>query len=86
MADFLSYRRLVRDDGLIAFHDIQPDGRDQGETVAHSGGVPVLWSQLRVHYPAQEFISLPQSQRGMGIGWIRYSSSVHIPESLSQSA
>jgi cephalosporin hydroxylase len=86
LADFLSYRHLVRDGGLIAFHDIQPDGRDQGETVAYSGGVPVFWSQLRDHYPAQEFISLPQSQRGMGIGCIRYSSSIQIPEALSPSA
>ena len=75
LADFHRYRPLVRDGGLIAFHDIQPDGRDQGETRAFSGGVPDVWRHIRAQYPSQEFIRDRLTQRGRGIGVISYSPS-----------
>lgn len=76
LTDFHLFRRLVRDGGLIAFHDIQPDGRDQGENRAYSGGVPDLWRHVRRQYPSWEFIMDRSTQRGRGIGVISYSASV----------
>jgi len=85
LQDFLKYRLLVRDSGLILFHDIVPDyatryGRPSG---AYSGGVPQLWERLSTHYPARTFINKP-NQDGMGIGVIRYDSSIGLPESLAE--
>ena len=76
--DFLRYRDLVRPGGLIAFHDIQPDGRDAGETVAYAGEVPQFWRRLSPSYDAREFIADP-AQRGLGIGVIRYDPAVELP-------
>ena len=96
LADFLSYRHFVRDGGVIAFHDVQPDGSDQsgivpplpasvGGGVPYAGGVPVLWRRLRDHYPSREFIRDPKSQFGLGIGAITYSAGVALPEELHDS-
>lgn len=75
-ADFTRYCGLVRDGGIVAFHDICPDGRDEGEhPLGWSGGVPELWSELRDQYSSREFIADP-SQRGYGIGVLIYSSGV----------
>lgn len=60
--DFLMYSQLVRESGLIAFHD-----------VAESGGsreVQRLWSELKPNYQHEEFIH--ETGRGaMGIGVLR---------------
>jgi len=86
LSDFLTYRDLVRDGGLIAFHDIQSDGRERGVvTDAWSGGVPVLWRGLKPLYRTWEFIGSPD-QFGYGIGVIEYSSSVVVPERELQRA
>lgn len=81
--DFLSYRHLVRDGGLILFHDIVPDhGTRFGRvTQAWAGDVPVLWSRLKQLYPHEEFIYHPL-QNGCGIGMLHYSSQVEVPEPL----
>jgi len=95
VADFLSYRHLVREGGVIAFHDIQPDGRERsgavpplpaslGGGLPYAGGVPVLWRRLRDHYQSHEFISDPTSQLGLGIGAIVYSHEVALPEELQR--
>lgn len=78
-ADFLAYRALVRDGGLIAFHDIVPD-RANGEpgSGAFSGGVPRIWQLLKQCYPTEEFVADWKDQRGFGIGVLTYSPSVSI--------
>lgn len=85
LQDFLKYRHLVRDNGLILFHDIVPDyttryGRPTG---AYSGGVPLVWERLSALYPARTFINKP-NQDGMGIGVLRYDPSIPIPNALAQ--
>ena len=59
--DFERYRRLVRPDGLIAFHDIVP-GPDE-----MVGGVPRFWNDLKSRYRHREFVENWQ-QVGLGIG------------------
>lgn len=78
--DFLMYRHLVRENGFILFHDIIQDHaiRYGKVTPAYSGGVPIIWEKLKKIYPSQEFIQ-NRNQNGMGIGVIRYSSSVELP-------
>lgn len=85
--DFLRYRHLVRQDGLILFHDIVPDypTRYRKPSGSYSGGVPDVWQELSQLYPARAFIHRP-NQDGMGIGILRYSESVAIPASFAQSA
>lgn len=82
--DFVMYRHLVREGGLILFHDIVQDhGVRYGKiTSAFSGGVPTLWKELKQRYPFREFIQDPE-QDGMGIGIIRYSSTVPLPDHFS---
>jgi cephalosporin hydroxylase len=68
-ADFLAYRQLVRDGGLIAFHDIVPDyrcrfGATDGPWV---GDVPQVWEKVKCGYESFEFVSDPD-QNGYGIG------------------
>ena len=81
--DFLTYRHLVREGGLVAFHDIVPY---QGKSA--EGGrfnpfieVPQFWSKIKPFYPAHEFIRNPE-QDYYGIGAIRYSTAVSLPEEL----
>jgi len=72
--DFLAYRGLVRDGGIIAFHDIVPDhGQRFGiKTAGYAGEVPLLWSRLKDAYPSREFVEA-QGQDGCGIGALEYS-------------
>jgi predicted O-methyltransferase YrrM len=68
--DFEMYSPLVREGGIIAFHDIIPDHttRFAKKTEAYAGGVHRLWEQLKLRYAAhQEFVEDPM-QDGMGIG------------------
>lgn len=81
--DFLKYKSLVRDGGLIAFHDIIPDyltryGTQTGHWV---GDVPKFWNKIKSYYPFYEFVEDPE-QDGLGIGVICYDSSIAIPEEL----
>ena len=85
--DFLHYRHLVRDVGLILFHDIVPDRgtRFGEETYWWAGGVPLLWDRLKELYPAREFVS-DVEQGGFGIGAIYYDSSVELSDDFIRSA
>ncbi|WP_375495467.1 class I SAM-dependent methyltransferase [uncultured Nostoc sp.] len=81
--DFLNYRHLVREGGIIVLHDIVPDyytryGQQTGRWV---GEVPKFWTRIKSHYPYYEFIENPE-QDGLGIGAIRYSSKNTLPEDL----
>jgi predicted O-methyltransferase YrrM len=65
--DFLNYREFVRDDGLIAFHDICPvTDADAGR---FTGDVPAFWKLISTMYPSREFVAAP-GQQGLGIGVI----------------
>jgi predicted O-methyltransferase YrrM len=81
--DFLKYRHLVRDGGLIVFHDIVPDylTRYGIQTNRWVGGVPLFWSKIKLFYPFYEFVEEPE-QDGLGIGAIRYYSHIPIPDDL----
>lgn len=84
--DFLCYRQFVREDGLILLHDIVPDKQARyGEpTTSWAGGVPLLWHRLKAYYSHCEFVEDPQ-QDGLGIGALRYSSSVALSEEFIHS-
>ena len=78
--DFLGYRDLVRDGGLIGFHDIMEDSftRTGVKTPHWTGEVPKFWRNLKTAYQAKEFVASPE-QDGLGIGVIRYDRSVKPP-------
>jgi cephalosporin hydroxylase len=67
--DFINYRELVREDGLIAFHDIC-EVRDP-DVGRWTGDVPAFWKLIRTMYESHEFVDTP-GQQGLGIGVIRY--------------
>lgn len=81
--DFLNYKDLVQENGIIAFHDVVPDylTRFGKHTGRWAGDVHRLWSKLKPLYPSFEFVEDP-NQDGLGIGAIRYSKVVPLPESL----
>lgn len=81
--DFLLHRHLVRDGGLIAFHDIVPDHRTRfgKDTGMWAGDVPLFWSRIKRAYPHREFIQDPE-QDGLGIGVLTYCSSIELPAEL----
>ncbi len=56
--DWLTYSPLVRDGGLVAFHDI----------VTHRSGVgvPQFWQELRGAHPSREYVA-PESPYGIGV-------------------
>lgn len=60
--DFMMYSPLVREGGLIAFHDIAESG---GSREVHR-----LWSELKPNYDHHEFIHVT-GDRAMGIGVLR---------------
>jgi cephalosporin hydroxylase len=68
-SDYLMYRPLVRDGGIIAFHDIVEDyeTRFGRKTDFWSGDVPRLWKQLKQKAETREFVANPD-QDGFGIG------------------
>lgn len=81
--DFLDYRELVREGGLIAFHDIVADhftrfGRQTGRW---AGDVPRLWQELRSLDGTREFVDDPE-QDGLGIGVLRHQLAARLPESF----
>jgi predicted O-methyltransferase YrrM len=70
LRDFEMYGPLVRDGGIIAFHDIVPDFKTRIgiDTGANVGEVPRFWSGLKQQtYRVRELIADPE-QDGMGIG------------------
>lgn len=72
-SDFAAYGPLVRQGGLIGFHDIvaQPDtGVERGDL---AGDVPVFWQDVRGDYPYEEIVA--DYSGGFGIGVLRWSSS-----------
>ena len=81
--DFLNYRGYMRQGGLIAFHDINPDNfiLHGVETSSYVGGVPMFWANLKHAYPFYEFISDP-NQYGCGIGLIKYIKEANVPNDL----
>lgn len=64
-ADFAMYRGLVRDGGIIAFHDIVPGD------VSRVGGVHRFWNEIKSGYLYEEVVD-SWDQGGYGIGWLRY--------------
>ena len=81
--DFLNFRHLVRENGIVAFHDIVVDHRTRYGTKSPgwAGDVPRFWSRIKSLYPAHEFVQDPE-QDGAGIGAVLYSAEVPIPEDL----
>ena len=81
--DFLTYRHFVRENGIIAFHDIVPDHqtRHGAKTGNWVGEVPRFWSKVKSLYPSHEFIA-DSDQDGRGIGAIRYSTATPLPIDL----
>lgn len=81
--DFLAFRGLVREGGLIAFHDICEDyetryGRKTGQ---YAGGVPRFWRKLREGFDYREFVDIPE-QDGFGIGVIVQAAEARLPRDL----
>ena len=81
--DFLAYRHLVRDGGIIAFHDIVPDhktryGKDTG---MWAGDVPIFWERLKRNYEHKEFVQ-DREQDGLGIGALKYVRDNALPTDL----
>jgi len=78
-ADFFAYRHLVRDGGIIAFHDIVPDHatRFGRPTSSWAGEVPVFWNELKGLLWSREFIEDPD-QDAYGIGVLSNQSDVVI--------
>jgi predicted O-methyltransferase YrrM len=78
--DFLQYGQLVRDGGVIAFHDIVPDpwcrmgGRSSS---AYTGEVPIVWSLLKSRYKSLELVE-DFAQDGFGIGVLTYDGGIHM--------
>ncbi len=81
-ADYCSYQHLVKQGGLIVFHDIVEDhqtrfGQSSG---GWAGDVPIYWRELKAAAPygtTWEFIADPE-QDGMGIGILENVSKVEI--------
>jgi predicted O-methyltransferase YrrM len=86
--DFLHYRHLVRDGGIIAFHDIVQDhltkfGHNPDTWPgARSGEVYLFWKRLKPYYKDTREFVIDYQQDGCGIGALVYSSKVAIPQDL----
>jgi cephalosporin hydroxylase len=82
-SDFVNYRALVREGGVIAFHDIVDDheARFGRKTVAWTGDVPEFWRRLKPYAQTIEFVADPE-QDGYGIGAVIHSASMPIPPEL----
>ncbi len=85
LGDFLAYRDMVRDGGLIAFHDIVPDAYPQEGGAADAprltmppcpgvpwaGDVPRVWDTLSPFFEHETYIA-DRGQQGFGIGVLEY--------------
>jgi cephalosporin hydroxylase len=76
-ADFLNFSPMVRNGGLVAFHDIVPDHMTRFgiPTKGWAGGVYLFWGELKQSYRHWEYIDDPQ-QDCCGIGVIKYRNAV----------
>jgi len=63
--DFEMYRSLVKEGGIIAFHDIVP-GPER-----NVGGVPKFWMELKEKYSGKEIVKDWNNRTGWGIGWVK---------------
>ena len=81
--DFKAYRHLVREGGVIVFHDICMDHRRRygTETPNDSGEVHLFWQKIREHYHVAEFFE-NSNQNGAGIGLIVWDAGKAIPKDL----
>ncbi len=61
--DFTLYSPLVRENGLVIFHDIAVENDPRVE-------VPRFWQEIKAQYPARE-LYLSGSWAGIGIIWMR---------------
>lgn len=77
--DFVAYQPLVRDGGLIVFHDIVPDSRLRGlpATGSYVGEVPIVWRLLKPHFRHWELVD-SWDQDGRGIGVLELDASVPV--------
>lgn len=70
--DFESYLPLVREGGLVGFHDIAapPGGGpviDSDGSLLLVGDVPAYWSSVRERYPSEEFVAAAGGCYGIGL-------------------
>lgn len=63
-ADYRTYRPMVREGGMIAFHDIADKQDQPGNEVQH------FWKRLKQEAEVEEFIE-DRDQTGFGIGVVR---------------
>jgi len=59
--DFEMYSPLVKNGGIVAFHDI---GKNE------EGGVYNLWQELKKNYKFKEFLYEPNDEKGIGVIWL----------------
>ncbi|MBU4501396.1 MAG: class I SAM-dependent methyltransferase [Nanoarchaeota archaeon] len=62
--DFKMYSPLVKERGIIAFHDIVPGPKE------NVGGVPEFWSEIKGKYDSKEIVKDWNNGIGYGIGWV----------------
>jgi predicted O-methyltransferase YrrM len=74
-ADFQNYSPLVREGGLIAFHDIVAE--DTERLYGYKFGADEVWQRIRTQYRATEFIDpeTAELRNGGGIGVIWWNGS-----------
>jgi len=79
MKDYLNYSPLVKEGGLIVFHDIIPDyhTRFGKQTGKYAGDVPILWNELKEKHKHHEFVDDKQ-QDGLGIGVLHHTNNLGI--------
>lgn len=69
-ADFCTYLPMVKQGGIVALHDIQPDFRSRFNvpTLRWAGGVPELWNDVKAAGFCCEDLISDEWQDGYGIG------------------
>jgi len=67
--DFDMYSPLVREGGLVAFHDIIPNKTQNPDAATIE--VPEFWQSIKNNYRHKEFIESPE-QKSMGIGLLYF--------------
>jgi cephalosporin hydroxylase len=77
--DFYAYRHLVREGGVMAFHDICMDHRRRFGAVTSndSGEIYLFWKKIKANYEYDEFYT-SEDQNGAGIGAIIWDPNVPV--------